>query len=125
MPNEFLRGEIWWVSLDPTVGSEIRKRRPCVVISSDVFGHLPMRVVVPFTSWQLRFSNQPNRMRVAASALNGLTSDSGADALQIRSVDVARFASRLGVLAKEDLDEISARIAQVVEFNAEGERPRT
>jgi mRNA interferase MazF len=45
------RGEIWWVNLDPTIGSEIRKRRPCVIISNDTANRVQSRVqVAPMTS---------------------------------------------------------------------------
>lgn len=43
------RGDIWLVSLDPTVGSELRKTRPAVIVSSDGVGRLPLKVVVPQT----------------------------------------------------------------------------
>ena len=43
------RGEIWLVNLDPTVGAEIQKTRPAIVISSDYIGKLPLKLVVPIT----------------------------------------------------------------------------
>ncbi len=46
------RGEIWKVSLDPTVGAEIRKTRPVVVVSSDAVGVLPIKLVAPLTEWK-------------------------------------------------------------------------
>lgn len=46
------RGEIWVVNLDPTVGTEIRKTRPVVVVSSDAIGVLPLRLVAPITEWK-------------------------------------------------------------------------
>ena len=49
------RGEIWRVGFDPTVGSELKKTRPAVVISSDAVGKLPVRLVAPFTGWQEYF----------------------------------------------------------------------
>nr|WP_295107723.1 type II toxin-antitoxin system PemK/MazF family toxin [uncultured Caulobacter sp.] len=44
------RGEIWLVRLDPTVGSEISKTRPCVVVSPDGLNHLPVYIIVPMTT---------------------------------------------------------------------------
>jgi mRNA interferase MazF len=46
------RGEIWMVDLDPVRGSEIQKKRPCVVISSDAVGKLPVKLVAPITEWK-------------------------------------------------------------------------
>ena len=45
-------GEVYWVELDPTVGSEIRKTRPCLVISPDDMNQaLPRVIIAPITSW--------------------------------------------------------------------------
>ncbi len=45
------RGEIWLINLDPTVGSEIRKTRPAVLVQDDAIGILPLRVIVPITDY--------------------------------------------------------------------------
>ena len=50
------RGEVWKVSFDPTVGAEIRKTRPAMVISSDAVGRLPIKLVVPVTVWKPAFA---------------------------------------------------------------------
>ena len=47
-----LRGEIWLVNLDPTVGSEIIKTRPCASVNDDAIGVLPLKVIVPITDWK-------------------------------------------------------------------------
>ncbi len=52
IPAKPRRGEIWLVDFDPTVGSEIAKRRPAVVVSDDTIGKLPLRIVVPVTDWK-------------------------------------------------------------------------
>ena len=46
------KGEIWLIDFDPVTGSEIGKSRPAIVISSNSIGKLPLRIVVPVTSWQ-------------------------------------------------------------------------
>lgn len=53
------RGEIWLVQLDPTRGQEIQKTRPAVVISSNLFEPIPIRIVIPVTRWQEKFSDRP------------------------------------------------------------------
>ncbi|MBU0732774.1 MAG: type II toxin-antitoxin system PemK/MazF family toxin, partial [Proteobacteria bacterium] len=44
-----LRGEVWLINLDPTLGSEIKKTRPAVIVNDDAIGILPLKVIVPIT----------------------------------------------------------------------------
>ncbi len=50
-----LRGEIWTLNLNLTVGAEIRKTRPVVVVSDDEIGVLPLKIIVPVTDWKDRY----------------------------------------------------------------------
>jgi mRNA interferase MazF len=60
MPRTFTRrGEVWLINLDLTVGGEIRKTRPAVIVSEDAIGILPLRVVVPLTEWKARYAIAP------------------------------------------------------------------
>jgi mRNA interferase MazF len=79
------RGEIWLVNLDSTIGSEIRKTRPAVIISSDLVGILPVKVIVPFTEWKEHYAQAPWMVKIDPDVQNGLSKPSAADALQIRS----------------------------------------
>jgi mRNA interferase MazF len=110
------RGEIWWVNLDPTVGAEIQKRRPGLVISSDYVGRLPMKVVVPITEWNPVFSTNPWHVELDPSPINGLTKKSAIDALQIRSVSLERFSARLGRATADQLEEVLLSIRAVLEI---------
>ncbi|MBS0506938.1 MAG: type II toxin-antitoxin system PemK/MazF family toxin [Proteobacteria bacterium] len=92
-----LRGEVWWVEFDPSVGSEIRKTRPAVILSNDAANrNLARVVVVPVTS---------NTGRVypgeAVVTINGQPSKAMAD--QIMAADKARLKSQLGALSKTDM----------------------
>ena len=102
------RGEIWLVNLDPTIGSEIRKTRPAVIVSSDLVGILPVKIIVPLTSWKDRYAQAPWMVRIDPDEKNGLTKPSSADALQIRSVFQQRLAQKLGALT-------SLQVAQIVQ----------
>ena len=104
------RGEIWLVNLDPTIGSEICKTRPAVIVSSDLVGILPLKVIVPFTEWKDRYEQAPWMVRIEPDKGNGLSKFSAADALQIRSVSQQRLVQRLGVLSSIQI----ARIVQAV-----------
>ena len=111
-----VRGEIWRVEFDPVKGDEIRKSRPAIVISSDAFKPLKTKLVVPLTGWQDKFAISQWMVKIVADASNGLDYDSAADALQLRCVSYERFTSKLGVVPAPVLDEITAAIAIVIEF---------
>jgi len=80
-----LRGEVWLINLDPTIGAEIRKTRPAVIVSDDNVGVLPLKVIVPITEWKERYSIAPWLVRIPPSPDNGLGKLSAADAFQVRS----------------------------------------
>ena len=83
------RSEVYWVALDPTVGSEIRKTRPCVVVSPDELNaHLGHVIVAPLTS-----TIRPFRFRVTTT-IAGRQSSVVLD--QLRTVDVGRLGTRIG-----------------------------
>ncbi|SER86596.1 mRNA interferase MazF [Azotobacter beijerinckii] len=91
------RGEIWWVEFDPAVGSEIRKRRPAVIVSNDAANrHLARVVVVPFTSNTGR--QYPGE---AVVTVGGQSSKAMAD--QIMAADKSRLKGLLGTLSKTDM----------------------
>src|SRR5262245_4561320 len=92
------RGEVWNVQFDPSVGSEIKKVRPAVVISDPAIGKLPLRIIVPITEWNPAYSNYLWFVNLKPTPSNGLTKESGADGFQVKSVSVDRFVKRLGIL---------------------------
>lgn len=110
------RGEVWIVNFDPSVGSEIRKVRPAVVVSSDAVGRLPIKLVVPLTDWKPYYAGNVWHVRLSPHKSNGLTKESAADALQVRSVSVWRFRQRIGRLSATQMEEIATAVAAVVEF---------
>jgi len=110
------RGEIWQVNFDPTIGAEIKKIRPAIVISSDAVGSLPIKLVAPVTTWDGAFAGKIWLVKVSPDASNGLTQDSAVDTLQIRCVDVGRFARRMGSVSPIVMEDIAAAIAIVVEY---------
>jgi mRNA interferase MazF len=92
------RAEVWEVNLDPTIGAEIKKIRPCVIVSRDSLARLPLRIIVPLTEWDPRFEGAPWHIPIEASPQNGLAKKSSADTFQVRSISQDRFIRRLGVL---------------------------
>jgi mRNA interferase MazF len=103
------RGEIFFATLDPTVGNEIRKRRPVVIVSNDANNRAAGVVtVVPLTSNIARI--HPFEVLLPATA-TGLPKDSKAVAQQIRTLSKQRLtARRVGVLAHSLLADLDAAL---------------
>lgn len=114
MPSP-MRGEIWLVNLDPTIGTEIRKTRPAVV-SSDAVGRLPIKLVAPITDWKDYFAHNIWHVRLDPDEENGLAKPSAVDTLQLRGVDHQRLVRRLGRISKVGLEEVTLAIAAVIEY---------
>ncbi len=110
-----VQGEIWLVNLDPTVGDEIRKTRPAVVVNRDALAVLALRVVVPLTGWQERFQDCDWLVRIDADAANNLDKPSAADTFQVRSMSTHRFVRRLGRLSDADLKRVKEGLKAVFE----------
>ena len=109
------RGEIWLVNFDPTIGAEIKKVRPAVVISSDAVGRLPIKLIAPITDWKTSFTQNLWHVRIEPDATNGLAKVSAIDALQLRGVDLQRFIRRLGNLSEVTMSEILLAIVTIIE----------
>ena len=90
------RGDIWLVNLDPTVGSEIRKSRPCVVVSPpEMHEHLRTVIVAPMTTMS---RPAPFRIPLSHGGRKGLILLD-----QVRAVYQAQLAKRLGTLSAKTL----------------------
>lgn len=110
------RGEIWLVNLDPTVGAEIQKTRPVVVVSSDAVGVLPIKLVAPLTEWKEYLASNVWHVKVTPDSTNGIVKTSAVDALQLRGVDTRRFVQRVGNVSLSVMQSIAAAIAAVIEY---------
>lgn len=91
--------EIWFVSLDSTIGSEIQKTRPCVIISPKELDYLQTRIVAPITS---KGFNAPYRVEFELLGKNAkILCD------QIRSISTQRFVSKIGELDNKNSEKLS------------------
>ena len=108
------RGEVWLINLDPTVGSEIRKTRPAVIVNDDAVGVLPLKVIVPITDWKDHYDVAAWMVRVDPDPTNGLSKVSAADAFQVRSVSQQRFVKQIGRLTAPRMEEIAKALAAVL-----------
>ena len=98
---EVKRFDIFVVNLDPTLGSEIKKSRPCVIVSPDEMNrHIRTVVVAPLTTGTRQY---PSRVATRFAGKNGqIVID------QLRTVDKARLAKRIGTLGQNEASEVLA-----------------
>ena len=108
------RGDVWQINLDPTVGAEIKKTRPAVIVNDDAIGILPLRVIVPITEWKDRYAVATWMVPLNPDAQNGLDKLSAADTFQVRSLSQSRFVQQLGRLSEIAMVEISRALALVL-----------
>ena len=99
------RYEIWFINLDPTIGAEIQKTRPCVIISPPQLDYLRTRLIAPITS---KGFDAPYRV-------NFKLLDKEAKILcdQIRCVSIDRFVSKVGELESEQVEELKEMLHQM------------
>ena len=109
-----LRGQIWLYRADPTVGDEIGKTRPCVIVSNDEIGVLRLKVIVPITGWNDVFAKIPWMVRIEPTSENGLSKLSVADAFQVRCVSQERLIKQMGIVSEETIQEIGRALAVVL-----------
>jgi mRNA interferase MazF len=108
------RGEIWLVNLDPTVGAEIKKTRPAIIVNADTLGKLPLKVIVPITDWKNHYSIAPWMIKLIPTGQNGLTKASSADCFQVRSVSETRLTKKLGQLRQDQMEEIAKGLSAIL-----------
>ena len=113
------QNEIWLINLDPTVGAEIRKTRPAVIVNDNALGKLPLRIIVPITDWKEKYSIVPWMIKIDPSISNGLTKTSSVDCFQIRSISQTRFIKYLGELSDSEMDQIRLALAKVLSMDIE------
>lgn len=103
------RGEVYWVNLDPTVGTEIATTRPAVIISNDLGNEYSARVIVaPLTS---RGTGRVYPFEVLIPAgEGGLTETSKVALDQIRAIDKRRLGQRIGVLTASRMRDVDQAI---------------
>lgn len=94
----------------------MQRDRPVVVIGSPAFDAVPIRIIVPLTSWQAAFEGRINKLQIPANDRNGLVGDSAADFLQVRSVSTERFIEQIGELEADQVEEIVAGVVIAIDY---------
>ena len=94
------RGEIWWINFDPSVGQEVSKKRPAIVVSNDVSNkYLKRYQVVPL-------STQVNKLYPSETLIKVKRKDNKAVADQLTTVSELRFMEKIGKVTNGELKEI-------------------
>ena len=114
MESNISQGEIWLVNFDPSIGNEIQKTRPCVVINDDRLGRFGIKVVVPITEWKDYLSKYPWILKIENNSLNGLAKVSGIECFQVKSFSTERFVKKLGILDKNMVKKIHKLVIKVL-----------
>ena len=102
------RGDLYWVNLDPTIGSEIRKKRPCVLVGADPVNKARRTVVV------VPLSTGPKARPPLTIQVKALDKTAVAVCDQIRAVDKTRLINRAGTLSQDDMNRIEQGLRRVL-----------
>ena len=102
------RFDIWLVTLDPTLGSEIQKTRPCLIISPDEMNLLRTVIVAPLTSKGFDF---PMRVKINFENKDGLILLD-----QMRSVDKQRLIKKVGTIEPQIAQDICLILQEIFEY---------
>lgn len=106
--------QLFWVNLDPTVGAEMKKTRPCLVISPDEMNaFISTVIIVPLTSTNRAL---PSRVLIKATAMSGLKNDSYAALDQIKTIDKSRLSGHIGEISEAEKHEVSNILKQMFDY---------
>lgn len=108
------RGDIWLINLEPTIGSEIKKTRPAIIVNDDAIGILPLKIIVPITTWKEQYTIASWMIRINPDQSNGLDKPSAADTFQVRSISQERFIKQLGKIPDSTMQKITEGLALVL-----------
>jgi len=112
-------GDVCQVNLDPTIGDEIKKSRPVIVLNAGHDKTLRLAIVVPVTAWNPRWKGNPFFLTIEPKPGHGLEKKSAVDCFQIRALSHARFIKKLGTLSQNEIDSIKRSIALILDIEAE------
>jgi mRNA interferase MazF len=111
------QGEIWIINLDPTIGAEIQKTRPAIIVNDNAVGKLPLKIIVPLSDWKERYEVAPWMVHITPDLENRLSKASVADCFQVRSISEERFVKRLGQVDSESMVKVRDALALVLSIS--------
>ena len=108
-----MQGEIWLINLDPTVGAEIKKTRPCAIVSDNAIGALPLKIIAPFTDFKERYRVVPWMVVCEPDSNNNLSKTSTLDLFQVRCVAEERLVRSIGCIDFATLLKVQSALKTV------------
>lgn len=101
-------------NLDPTVGAEMKKTRPCLIVSPDEINlYLRTVIIVPLTSRQ---RGLPTRILIKATEKSGLSNDSYAALDQLKTVDKSRLSGPIGEISESEKRAVSDILKEMFDY---------
>lgn len=98
------QGEIWQINLDPTIGSEMKKVRPCIILNNNMVGKLALKIIAPLTDFKEHYRVVPWMVVIEPTPKNGLRKISSIDLFQVRSLSQKRLIKKIGFVEEEILN---------------------
>jgi mRNA interferase MazF len=98
------QGEIWLINLNPTIGDEIKKIRPCVILNNNTVGKLALKIVAPLTDFKEHYKLVPWIVVIEPNDINGLSKTSTIDIFQVRSLSQNRLINKIGQIDNQTLE---------------------
>lgn len=112
-------GDIYWVNLDPTIGDEIKKKRPVVIFNPGHKKNLRLALVVPITEWNSIWDKNPFFVTLIPGPVNGLQKKSVIDCFQIRAISHKRFSEKTGNISPDETGFMKKAIALILDIDPE------
>jgi mRNA interferase MazF len=111
-------GSIWLVNFDPSIGTEIRKTRPAIIISGTLFNQRRKVTVLPITSSIPDSRLLPVVVAVEPDATNGLVTDSFIVCIDPMTFDKQRLVKRLGVLTADKISQVQSILRSYLQLDS-------
>jgi len=108
------RYDLYLVDLDPTIGVEMKKTRPCLIVSpNEMNTHVQSVIVAPLTT---NCRNIPSRVIIEASSFNGLSETCYVALDQIKTIDKKRCKKRLGMMSDSDAMKVADLLVEIFQY---------
>jgi len=106
--NNYIRGEVYRVDLNPTKGAEIKKTRPCIIVGANPINKARKTIIV------VPLSSSPTPRPPLVIPVNSLGKNSVAVCDQIRAIDKIRIIEKIATLTKEEMGLLDDSLSQVL-----------